>query len=222
MPTTLTPATCDNWDLRRPCGEAVRPRARPARSSGGAGCGRSRSARLSGASPGARHRRPCHLLSLPRRSPLRAPSAARRRPARPRARRRSPAHDLRRANDLPGTTVDGDNSYDDALFGEHAPVTQHADADVTDDAVDEDVRRGTSPAKSIPSSPSWTTSPSSQMRTSSARHSHLDAQGASGAPACGTRRERARSFAAGRSRARWRARPDGRVRSRARGPPRHG
>ncbi len=42
----------------------------------------------------------------------------------------------------PRVRVDGDDDDDDAFLGEHAPVAQHALADVADDAVDVQVARG--------------------------------------------------------------------------------
>ena len=50
--------------------------------------------------------------------------------------------DLRPADDLAGPAVDGHEDHDDALFGELAPVAQHALADVAHDAVDVGVPGG--------------------------------------------------------------------------------
>ena len=45
-------------------------------------------------------------------------------------------HDLGTGHDLAAARVDRDDDDDDAFLGEHAPVAQHAVADVADDAVD--------------------------------------------------------------------------------------
>ena len=53
--------------------------------------------------------------------------------------------DLGPGDELAGGGVDGDDHDDQALLGEVAPVAQHAEADVADDAVDVLVARGHRP-----------------------------------------------------------------------------
>ena len=102
------------------------------------------------------------------------------------------ANDLRGANQLSGTAVDGDNGDNDTFFREHAPVAQHADADVSDDPVDEDVCRGRLAGKVDPLVAELhdiavlTDEHLVGQRPSRSRDE-------SGVPACGTRRARARS-----------------------------
>ena len=50
--------------------------------------------------------------------------------------------DLGAGHDLAGRDVDRDDHHDDAFLREHAPVAEHAVADVADDAVDVHVAGG--------------------------------------------------------------------------------
>ena len=89
--------------------------------------------------------------------------------------------DLGTGEHLARSDVDGDEDHDHALLGEHAPVAQHAVADVADDAVDVQVAgRHAARLRRARRRSSSMTSPSSHTSTWSAGDAHHAARAGRG------------------------------------------